>query len=51
MLVVIRGELVRAKVQGLSTADMLETEPADGLAQPNANTADWLTRAYGEYVN
>ena len=51
MLVVIRGKLVRAKVQSLSTEDMLATEPADGYAQPNAGTADWLTRAYGEYVN
>lgn len=49
MLVVIRGNLVRAKVQGLSTEEMLATEPADGYASPNAGTADWLTRAYAEY--
>jgi glyoxylase-like metal-dependent hydrolase (beta-lactamase superfamily II) len=49
MLVVIRGNLVRAKVQGLSTADMLATEPADGYAASNAGTADWLTRAYAEF--
>ncbi|HJO12529.1 MAG: MBL fold metallo-hydrolase [Gammaproteobacteria bacterium] len=49
MLVVVRGNLVRAKVQDLSVEEMLETEPADGYAQPNASTADWLTRAYGEY--
>jgi cyclase len=49
MLVVIRGNLVRAKVQGLSTQEMLATEPANGYAAANANTADWLTRAYREY--
>ena len=49
MLVVIRGNLVRAKVQGLTTEQMLVIEPADGYAAANANTADWLTRAYGEY--
>jgi len=49
MLVVIRGNLVRAKVQGLTPAQMLETEPADGYAAANDNTADWLLRGYGEY--
>jgi glyoxylase-like metal-dependent hydrolase (beta-lactamase superfamily II) len=49
MLVVVRGNLVRAKVQGLSPAEMLATEPADGYAQPNASTADWLQRSYAEY--
>ena len=50
MLVVIRGKLVRAKVQGLSTEEMLATEPADGYAPANEGTADWLTRAYAEYL-
>jgi len=50
MLVVIRGNLVRAKVQGLSSQEMLETEPADGYAPPNDNTNGWLLRAYGEYT-
>ena len=50
MLVVIRGQLTRAKVQGLSTQEMLATEPADGYAAANDSTADWLTRAYGEYT-
>ena len=49
MLVVVRGNLVRAKVQGLSVAEMLATEPATGYAPANAGTADWLTRAYNEY--
>jgi len=49
MLVVIRGNLARARVQGLSPEEMLETEPADGYAPANDNTAQWLLRAYGEY--
>ncbi len=49
MLVVIRGNLVRAKVQGLTVAEMLATEPADGYAAANDSTSDWLSRAYGEY--
>jgi len=51
MLVVIRGNLVRAEVQGLSTAEMLATEPADGFAPANDNTTAWLTRAYAEYTD
>ncbi len=51
MLVVVRGNLVRAKVQGLAPEEMLETEPADGYAQPNASTADWLLRSYAEYID
>lgn len=50
MLVIIRGKLVRAKVQGLSPEEMLATEPADGYAQANDSTTDWLSRAYGEYT-
>lgn len=50
MLVVIRGKLVRAKVQGLSPEEMLETKPADGYAAANDSTADWLLRAYQEYT-
>ncbi len=50
MLVVIRGNLVRAKVQGLSPQQMLDSEPADGFAAANDNTADWLLRAYSEYT-
>jgi glyoxylase-like metal-dependent hydrolase (beta-lactamase superfamily II) len=51
MLVVIRGRLVRAKVQGLSADEMLATEPADGYAAANDSTNDWLLQAYSEYVN
>ena len=50
MLAVIRGKLVRAKVQGLTPEEMLATEPADGYAPPNDGTSDWLLRAYGEYT-
>lgn len=50
MLVVIRGRLVRAKVQGLSAEEMLATEPADGYAPVNDNTNGWLLQAYGEYA-
>ncbi len=50
MLVVIRGRLVRAKVQGLSAEEMLATEPADGYAAANDNTRDWLLQAYAEYA-
>ena len=50
MLVVIRGNLVRAKVQGLSTAQMLATEPAAGYAEVNESSNEWLTRAYAEYT-
>jgi glyoxylase-like metal-dependent hydrolase (beta-lactamase superfamily II) len=49
MLVVIRGNLVRAKVQGLSVDEMLASEPADGFAPANENTEGWLRQAYGEY--
>lgn len=51
MLVVIRGRLVRAKVQGLSIDEMLAAEPADGYAEANDSTNDWLRQAYGEYVD
>ena len=51
MLVVIRGRLTRAKVQGLSVEEMLATEPADGYAPANDGTRDWLRQAYAEYVN
>ena len=50
MLVVIRGKLEQAEIQGLSPDAMLATEPADGFAQQNDNTTDWLLRAYGEYT-
>jgi glyoxylase-like metal-dependent hydrolase (beta-lactamase superfamily II) len=49
MLVVIRGNLVRAKVQGLSVDEMLASEPADGFAPANENTEGWLRQAYAEY--
>ncbi|MEX0963907.1 MAG: MBL fold metallo-hydrolase [Pseudohongiellaceae bacterium] len=51
MLVVIRGRLTRAKVQGMSAAQMLATEPADGYAPANDNTNGWLLQAYAEYVD
>jgi len=50
MLVVIRGNLVRAKVQGLTQEAMVATEPADGYVEAHASTADWLSRAYVEYT-
>lgn len=49
MLKVIRGNLVRAKVQGMTPEQMLATEPAAGYAPANDNTSQWLSRAYGEY--
>ena len=49
MLVTIRGNLTRAKVQALSPAEMLETEPADGWAPAGEGTNQWLLRAYDEY--
>jgi len=51
MLVIIRGRLVRAKVEGLSADEMLATEPADGYAPANEGTNDWLLQAWGEYTN
>ena len=51
MLVIIRGRLVRAKVEGLSAEEMLATEPADGYAPANESTDDWLLQAWGEYGN
>lgn len=50
MLVIIRGRLVRAKVQGMSVEEMLASEPADGYAPPNENTEGWLRQAYAEYM-
>jgi len=50
MLVEIRGNLVRAKVQGLTPQAMLDMQPAQGFAPANDNTAQWLLRAYGEYL-
>lgn len=50
MLVVVRGKLVRAKAQGLSPEELLETKPADGYAPENDGTEDWLLRAYAEYT-
>jgi len=49
MLVEIRGGLVRAKLQGMSNAEMLDSSPAADFAPSNDNTATWLTRAYSEY--
>ncbi len=49
MLVTIRGNLTRAKVQGLNPAEMLGTEPADGWAPAGDGTNQWLLRAYDEY--
>jgi len=49
MLVEIRGGLVRARLQGLSTEEMLATSPAAEHAPSNDNTTTWLTRAYTEY--
>lgn len=49
MLVEIRGGLVRARLQGMSTEEMLATSPAAEFAPSNDNTATWLTRAYTEY--
>ena len=49
MLVTIRGNLTRAKVQGLTPAEMLGTEPADGWAPAGDGTNQWLLRAYDEY--
>ena len=50
MLVVIRGNLVRAKVQGLTPEEMVATEPADGYVEAHDSTAQWLLRAYAEYT-
>lgn len=50
MLVVIRGRLVRAKVEGLSVEEMLASEPADGFAPADENTEGWLLQAYAEYA-
>lgn len=51
MLVVIRGNLTRAKLEGLSIDEMLASTPADGYAEANDNTATWLTSAYTVYLN
>ncbi len=51
MLVVIRGRLVRAKVEGMSVAEMLASEPAAGYAPADENTEGWLLQAYGEYID
>jgi cyclase len=51
MLVVIRGRLVRAKVQGLSEAEMIATNPAQGYAAANESTTGWLQQAYAEYTS
>jgi hypothetical protein len=49
MLVTIRGNLTRAKVQAMSPQEMLDTEPADGFAPASDGTNQWLLRAYDEY--
>lgn len=51
MLVVIRGRLVRARVEGLSVEEMLASEPADGYAPADENTEGWLLQAYAEYTD
>jgi len=48
MLVAIRGNLVRAKVQGLTAEAMLESAPADGFAPRNEGTDSWLMQRWGE---
>ena len=49
MLVTIRGNLLRAKVQDLSPSEMLEVEAAEGFAPAGEGTDQWLLRAYDEY--
>lgn len=49
MLAVIRGRLVRARLEGLTPQAMLASEPADSYAPANDSTAEWLLRAYDEY--
>lgn len=49
MLVTIRGNLTRAKVQGMSPQEMLDTEPAEGFAPAGDSSNQWLLRAYDEY--
>ncbi len=49
MLVTIRGNLLRAKVQDLSPGAMLDLQPADGFAPAGDGTNQWLLRAYDEY--
>jgi len=51
MLVVIRGRLVRAKVEGLSVDEMLASQPARDYAPANDGTNDWLLQAYAEYTD
>ncbi|MFM1896044.1 MAG: hypothetical protein RLZZ385_1118 [Pseudomonadota bacterium] len=48
MLVVIRGNLVRAKVQGLTADAMLASEPASGFAARNEGTDGWLLQRWAE---
>lgn len=49
MLVVIRGRLIRAKLEGMTPEQMLASLPADGYAEDNDNTHQWLLRAYDEF--
>jgi len=51
MLVVIRGRLVRAKVEGQSVDEMLASQPARDYAPANDGTNDWLLQAYAEYTD
>ncbi|MEX0617557.1 MAG: MBL fold metallo-hydrolase [Pseudohongiellaceae bacterium] len=49
MLVVIRSNIVRARVQGMNAQEMLDSEPATGFAPRNENTDDWLMQRWSDY--
>ena len=51
MLVVIRGGLVRARLEGMTVEEMLASAPAADYAPSNDNTNTWLTRVYQQYLN
>lgn len=49
MLVLLRSNLVRAKVTGQSAQQMLSSEPAKDYAPRNEGTDNWLLQRWGEY--
>lgn len=49
MLLTIRNRLRTAKAEGLGFDEFMETEPADGYAENNANTENWMRMAWDEY--
>ncbi|MEX2132069.1 MAG: MBL fold metallo-hydrolase [Pseudohongiellaceae bacterium] len=49
MLVILRSNIVRAKVTGQSLQQLQDSQPASAYAADNDNTREWLRQRWSEY--